>query len=322
MKKVIYWFLVAIFAILFIIVILSIFSKEKRECIITTSINNWHFQISGDFKDSLKFESIIKFLKSEYAKFKKEQEKLNIFGENEYVPVSKDFLFLMKKSLRVAHLTNGYYDPTYYVFLKLWGFETKNYKLPNYGEIELVSKNVDFNKIDIQGNTIKLGLGQKITIEDILKPYLVLKAWDKYKKLKMILELDEIFVNTKNKKFGIKNPENPSQFLGEIVLKNDEMVVSLNPFYNFFGIGKDLYHYIINPKTGYPANGELMGVILVGNDCTLLALAKALYCMGLDKAIDFMKKNSVKGILIYKLKGKVRIFLNGDLEFHSKEKGK
>ena len=56
--------------------------------------------------------------------------------------------------------------------------------------------------------------------------------------------------------------------------------------------GKDDF-YIIDPNTGMPINNELLSVSIIGKDAVLCdALSTSLFVMGLEKSIEYWKKNN------------------------------
>ena len=56
-----------------------------------------------------------------------------------------------------------------------------------------------------------------------------------------------------------------------------------------------IYHHIIDPTTGYPAENGLKSVTIVSDDGTLAdGLSTSLFIMGKDKACDFWKEHSDK----------------------------
>ena len=61
------------------------------------------------------------------------------------------------------------------------------------------------------------------------------------------------------------------------------------------------YNHIINPKTGYPCNNNLISVTLIGdNACMMDAYATAIFNMNLNDSIKLLKKENIEGIFIFK----------------------
>ena len=93
-----------------------------------------------------------------------EVSKLN--SEKE-LKLSEDVGNIMERSLEISESTGGVFNPAIYPIMQLWGFDTKNYKVPNKKELESTLKNINESKksnmiqnkkivakLDIKGNFI------------------------------------------------------------------------------------------------------------------------------------------------------------------------
>ena len=79
-----------------------------------------------------------------------EVSKLNDTGK---AVLSKTSISLVKKSLELNKQTGGLFDITIYPLMELWGFPTKNYRIPSDKEINATLKNVGSDKIIFNENT-------------------------------------------------------------------------------------------------------------------------------------------------------------------------
>ncbi|RMD69465.1 MAG: FAD:protein FMN transferase, partial [Bacteroidetes bacterium] len=71
---------------------------------------------------------------------------------------------------------------------------------------------------------------------------------------------------------------------------------------NFFEVDGRKYAHIINPKTGYPQQTDLLSVSVLADECALAdAWATALMAMGLEAAWD---KANQMGLEVYFIYGK------------------
>ena len=145
-------------------------------------------------------------------------------NENAYekeVKISEDLYFIIEKALYYSNLTEGAFDPTIGKLIDLWGIGTKNERIPEKEEIDLLKgkknyKNVVINKenstIRFLDKDIKLDLGAiaKGYAADEMKKIIC----EKYKIKKGILNLggNVMTIGSKNEnekwKVGITNPLN------------------------------------------------------------------------------------------------------------------
>ena len=60
-----------------------------------------------------------------------------------------------------------------------------------------------------------------------------------------------------------------------------------------------MYNHILNPKNGYPVKSDLKSVTVVSNDSIEGdALSTPLFIMGKNKALEFMRKHNISGIIV------------------------
>ncbi|MFR0962316.1 MAG: FAD:protein FMN transferase [Dorea sp.] len=73
-------------------------------------------------------------------------------------------------------------------------------------------------------------------------------------------------------------------------------VITSGGYERYFEENGKIYHHIIDPATGYPAENGLKSVTIVSDDGTLAdGLSTSLFIMGKDKAHrDFWKEHSDK----------------------------
>lgn len=77
-------------------------------------------------------------------------------NNSESAEVNSDTLKILSECLEICKSTGGSLDITVYPLVKLWGFTTGEYKIPEKREIENCLKNVDFNNISISGNSVSV----------------------------------------------------------------------------------------------------------------------------------------------------------------------
>ena len=91
---------------------------------------------------------------------------------------------------------------------------------------------------------------------------------------------------------AIENPEEDGAYLG-ILAVTDLAVITSGDYERFFEKDGRIYHHILDPATGRPAESGLHSVTVVCSDGVMAdALSTAIFVMGEEKAASFWRENS------------------------------
>lgn len=218
----------------------------------------------------------------------------------EFVEVDAETLAVLRLALDCAALTNGCFDPTIYPVVRLYGFTTDSFRVAGDAEIAAALETVDYANIEIDGSRVRTLNGAKIDLGGIAKGYLAnrLKSiMEEHGVASAILSLGGNIISVGNKpdgsvwNIGITDPNEPATEC--LALPTDRSVVTSGSYQRYF-IGDDgaLYHHIIDPATGRPANNGLLSVSVVCEDSAKAdALSTALFVLGFEAAAEFWREN-------------------------------
>lgn len=210
---------------------------------------------------------------------------------------------LIKRSKAIYNKTDGLFDITIYPLMELWGFPTKNYKVPSEKEIAEKLKLVGFDKIDFNEETRKIlfkNKGMEIDFGGIGKGYIT----DELVKILTDEKVESAIINLGGNVFGfrkkpdgslwniaIRDPNEPDKYMAAIRLE-DSAVITSGGYERYFEENGIIYHHILDPRTGKPSDSGLKSVSIISKDGTLAdALSTSLFIMGEEKAIGYWKKN-------------------------------
>ncbi|MEZ4357073.1 MAG: FAD:protein FMN transferase [Eubacteriales bacterium] len=216
----------------------------------------------------------------------------------EYVEVSDDTLEQIRASMQTSQRTVGEYDISVYPLVKLWGFDTKDYKVPDAKEISAATKNVNYENIEISGNSVKIQKGMAIDLGSIAKGYTSEKIIELFLSLGVKSAIISLGGNVQvlgtkpdgeDWKIGIQDPLLSDGILGTLSV-SDTAVVTSGGYQRYFEEDGKTYHHIIDPSTGYPSDSGLLSVTIVcSNGMMADELSTALFVLGLDGAVDYWK---------------------------------
>ena len=224
-------------------------------------------------------------------------------SDNKTIKLDEEGMKLFEGVKKSYELSEHKYDVTIAPLLELWGFtdeamELTNLKLPTKEEIDFTKTFIDFDKVKISedGTLTMESPIKEIDTGSFLKGYAISKAKKLLKDdgiksafITSISSIDLIGTKPENKpwKIGLQNPENPSEMIGIVSLKNRAMGVS-GDYQTYVEIDGKMYHHILDKDTGYPVEDKKMVVVLCDNAFDADLLSTTFFLMPIDKVISYV----------------------------------
>ena len=229
---------------------------------------------------------------------------------------------IVKNSLDVSKNCEGVFDITVAPVVKLWNIGEEGERLPSETEIEKALTNVDYTKIQINGNSITLGEEMEIDLGAVGKGaacdnvMTYLKASDVEGAVisvgGSILAYGSYNKKGDGWKIAVKHPRNSSEYLGILSLK-EGFVSTSGDYERYFEKDGKRYHHIIDATTGYPADSGLVSVTVVCDSGLLSdALSTACFILGYDKSQPLLEKYGASAIFV---DSDMKISTVGDIDF-------
>ncbi|BDU51280.1 FAD:protein FMN transferase [Haliovirga abyssi] len=240
-------------------------------------------------------------VQDEYNPYKKGSKFYNLnHNSGKYIKVSNEEIMMLKDAIKMSELTNGKYDITIAPIMKLWNFKEEKAKaLPNQKKLKEKLNLVDYKKIKIDNNFVKIGKNQEIDTGSFLKGYAIYRAREILKKngiksafISAISSIEVIGEKPNNKKWkiGIQNPENKEKILKILEVSNVSIGVS-GDYQTYKIINGKKYHHLIDATTGYPARENKMVVILAKNSYIADLYSTALFPLKKEKILKIVNFN-------------------------------
>ena len=275
-------------------------------------------------------------------------------NQNEGGELSEDAAYLIERSLEIHEKTDGAFEIAVYPIKKAWGFTDQNYRVPSDGEIAELLPLADSSLLKFEADEKKveyLKEGVQIDLGGITKGYTSARLMDIFRdhSVKGMVNLGGNVQVCGGKPDGsrwrvaIQAPERTEEdtlpwlskeasgsavaagidYIG--VLETDsQAVITSGGYERYFEQDGEYYHHIIDPKTGYPSDSDLISVTIVSEDGTLAdGLSTSMFVLGLDRASEIWRsdKESFDMILmdtdgrLYATEG-IRDQFISDLEIH------
>ena len=214
---------------------------------------------------------------------------LNRLGSAELPP---EVYSVVSEGLRIAALSDGAFDPTILPLTELWSFDTGG-RLPSPEEIEEAVSRVDYRRVELlppsaiglpPGFGLDLGGIAKGAVVDLLAAVLDEEVGTDY----LIDAGGDILVSGlkeggKPWVIAIQHPRDPQRFVGRLSLgdKGGKLaVVTSGDYERYFDQDGRRYHHILDPKSGYPAEGPASVTVIAPTCARADALATAAFVLG------------------------------------------
>lgn len=251
-----------------------------------------------------------------------------------YTKVNQEFIDLVKKSIDLSNQLEGCFDVTIGPLSALWDISGQvgelNPVIPTNDEIIEKIKLIDYKKILVDEENQMVALkdeNMKMDFGAIAKGYAADKVLEYMKTLDIKVALINLGGNiysygeSKDQPItvSIRNPlwseteENEPYTVVTAEITNVSAVTS-GTYERYIVVDGKTYHHLLNPKTGYPFENEVLSVTIFGESSTLCdGLATGIYGLGLEKGIEKIKTmEQYKAVFITKDK---KIYVVGDIKF-------
>ncbi len=98
-------------------------------------------------------------------------------------------------------------------------------------------------------------------------------------------------------RIGIRHPRNRNDVIASLKLHGDVSIVTSGDYERFFIDNGKRYHHLINPKTGWPANGTQSATIIADSAALADAWSTALFIQG-KEGIKRLQSMKLKAMLV------------------------
>lgn len=236
-------------------------------------------------------------------------------ADGKEISINPKTALIIEKAKEYETLTDGAFSITLGAVTELWGFGKEIAGIPDKTDLKNALSASEKGEIIVTNqNRARLTQGAKLDLGAFAKGYIANELGALYKKENKsgVIDLGGNILTVGAKpdgadfSVGIKDPQNPESIKLTIFSEATSVVTSGIYERNFTQNGK-LYHHIINPKNGYPAETGLASVTVICSDSSKAdSLSTALFCMGREKGLEFIES----------LKNTEAVFIENDGNTH------
>jgi len=239
---------------------------------------------------------------------------LNRQAAHEAVVLEPGLFALLQKAQQLHAETAGAYDITAGPLSRVWGFMHRSGAIPTPEALAAALESVgsQWVQLDPAASTARFTkAGVEINLGSIGKGYALDRAAD----LLEAAGIHDFILHGGNSsvlargahsssagasgwRVGVRNPLRPDRRLGELLLRNRALATSGSGTQFFMHDGRR-YGHILDPRTGWPAEGVLSTSVLAPSAAEADALSTAFYVMGPSAAQEYCQhREDVSAVML------------------------
>ena len=195
----------------------------------------------------------------------------------ETVTVQKETRELLERALALSDETGGAFDMTVAPLVSLWGITSDAPHVPSQEEIDALLPLVGSEHVHMDGSIVSLDAGCAVDLGGIAKGYASQQVAD-------ILQAHGVTS-------AVVSLGGNVYVCGATAALTDCFAVTSGGYQRYYVVEDGtVYQHIIDPRTGRPADSDLLSVTVISDDGTAAdAYSTALYVMGEQEAVSFWR---------------------------------
>jgi thiamine biosynthesis lipoprotein len=230
-----------------------------------------------------------------------EVSRLNRLAATVEVPIEERLFDLLTVASEITAETQGAFDITAGALSKAWGFYRGPRRVPseeNLAEalsrvgmrhvvLDAETRSVRYHRLGLEINLGSIGKGYALDrVGEMLRSEWSLSAGLVHGGYSSVLALGSEPGESRGWVVGIQDPRQPDHRLAIVRLRDKALGTSAATFQHLEYKGRKLGH-ILDPRTGWPAEGMASASVVAPTAAKADALATAFFILGVDKAREY-----------------------------------
>ena len=223
-------------------------------------------------------------------------------AEGKPVEVSAETAEVISMGLDMSRLSGGRFDITVGRLAELWDFNSEDPEVPDADDIAEAVSSAGYEKVHVDGLTVRVDDPEThIDLGGIAKGYIADRVGEYIEEngsRSAVINLGGNVVTIGERpdgtpwNIGVERPySDRDEIIGAVEVK-DAAVVTSGIYERMFREGGRIYHHILDPETGYPAETDLEAVTLrADKGCSAMCDGFSTICimLGKDDALAFIE---------------------------------
>jgi thiamine biosynthesis lipoprotein len=236
--------------------------------------------------------------------------RMNLLAAEEPVEVSPSLFELLRLAMTLFEETDGAYDITAAPLWEAWGFARRKGEIPSQVQLAEARSRVggQWVELDPARRTIQFRRpGVRINLGSIGKGFALDVCGERLTSLGMT---DYLFHGGQSSilargsqsvdnpwEIGVPDPNQLGRRIGVLHLRDRALGTSSGQFQSFRHQGRR-YSHILDPRSGYPAEGVLSTTVVAPSAALADALSTAFFVMGPERALEYCRSHPEIGMII------------------------
>lgn len=238
--------------------------------------------------------------------------RINEAAGNSPVKVEPETLFVVRRALEIAEMSDGAFDPTIGPLLDLWGWGAGEPRVPAADEINAVLPLVNYKAVKIDADKATIFLtkpGMKLDLGGIAKGFIA----DQGREAAKGSSFAGLFINAggdisiagskpsgEKWRVAVQSPADPAHWAAVLEIAEGCPATS-GDYQRYFTEDGQVYHHILDPKTGLPGKGASSVTTVAPDALSADALSTAVFVLGADQGMRLLESlDGVEGVIIDK----------------------
>ncbi len=238
--------------------------------------------------------------------------RINDGAGNNFVEIDEGAYTLLSNAKVCCEQSDGIFDVTIAPLTLLWNINGENPSVPAEADITAARTLINYKDILLsnEGDIYKAKLskeGEALDLGGIAKGY----SLDLCKDVLAESEVEYGYISIGGNvlvygdkggagfNVGLRVPEKDSTQSFCVLNLSDTIVSTTGGYERYFIEDGKVYHHVLDPRTGYPSNSDLISVSVVNNSgLTADFLSTWLYIIGKDEAVRTANENGYEVVLV------------------------
>jgi thiamine biosynthesis lipoprotein len=302
------------------------FSRRAMACQFEVLLNAGQYPQGTE--SALAALDLVEQLEDQLSVFREQSELSRINREAALapLPIEPRLFALLQLAQRLHRETHGAYDLTSTPLWEIWGFKRREGRLPTDEEIATALMQVGMDRVllDPTSTSVRFSTpGVRLNLGSIGKGY----ALDRCQELLTAAGMHDFCIHGGNSSLlargqeagsatpgwtvGLRSPLHPDRSAGTLRLVDRALATSGSLAQFFIHKGKRFGH-ILDPRTGWPAEGVLSATVLAPSAALADALSTAFYVLGREGTERYCAADASVGVILQtpgKREGEVNVEL-------------